>query len=206
MDEPSHLADVADYDALRPAFDGIDSVIHLAGASEVDSTWEDVLQANIVGTRNVFAAAADAGVAQVVYASSTHAVAMHEREAAPQVYDIEDARVFDESVPLRPDSLYGASKAFGEVLGRFYSERHGLRVICVRIGWVNNGRLPQGGSRRAAALWLSDDDCVQLFRRALEADDVRYAIVYGTSDNARQIWDLSSARRLLGFDPRDGAA
>ena len=44
--------------------------------------------------------------------------------------------MFDASVEVRPDSLYGVSKVFGEALGRYYSERYGMRVICVRIGSV----------------------------------------------------------------------
>jgi len=37
---------------------------------------------------------------------------------------------------IRPDGYYGISKAYGEAMGRFYQEQHGLSVICLRIGSV----------------------------------------------------------------------
>src|SRR5581483_4156291 len=41
-------------------------------------------------------------------------------------------------VTVRPDSRYGVSKAFGEALGALYAEKHGLRVLCLRIGNVGD--------------------------------------------------------------------
>ena len=40
----------------------------------------------------------------------------------------------DGSYPPRPDGLYGASKVFGEALGRMYVDRFGLSVVALRIG------------------------------------------------------------------------
>ena len=116
MDEPSHVADIADFDAMRPAFDGVEAVVHLAAA--VDSAWEDVLRSNIVGTRNVFEAARQAGARQVVFASSNHVIGGYEREGRPQIFELDDPRIYDEHVDPRPDSLYGVAKGFGELLGR----------------------------------------------------------------------------------------
>src|SRR4051812_23943378 len=64
----SHVGDVADIDSIRPAFTGVDVVVHLAGNPDVSATWDEILPANIVGTRNVFEAAVGAGVKRVVYA------------------------------------------------------------------------------------------------------------------------------------------
>jgi NAD+ dependent glucose-6-phosphate dehydrogenase len=220
IDEPSHVADIADFEAIRPAFAGVDAVIHLAAASAVGSEWEQVLPANIVGARNVYEAARLEGVAQVIYASTTHTVAGHERAAGPALYELDGEVTFGIELGPRPDSLYGASKVFGEALGRWYSDVHGLRVICLRIGYVS-GRpddefeSPGAGDpdidpaelatrKRMRAIWLSQRDCAQLFRRAI-ASELAWAVVYGTSDNPRQIWDLEPARRLLGFVPRDTA-
>ncbi|HVM31301.1 MAG TPA: NAD(P)-dependent oxidoreductase [Candidatus Limnocylindrales bacterium] len=216
----THIADITDLDSLRPAFRNIDAVIHLAAASAVDSKWEQVLPANIVGVRNVYEAARLEGVGRVVYASTTHTVAGHERAAAPALYELDATTTFPVDVEPRPDSLYGASKVFGEALGRWYVDVHGLRVICLRIGYVSGeddedfespyegeerlDRRELATRKRMRAIWLSHRDCVELFRRALVAD-VDWAIVYGTSANPRQIWDLAPARRLLGYQPRDSA-
>jgi len=202
---PSFVADIGDLESILPAFDGIEAVVHLAASASVGSSWEEVLANNIVGTRNVFEAARLSGVQRVVFASSNHAVGMHEREAAPDAYRADDPLVIGEDVAPRPDSLYGVSKVFGEVLGRYYADVHGLRVVCLRIGAVSRDDDPCAGGQpdRMRVLWLSQRDCAELVDCALTAD-VRYAIVYGTSDNPRQLFSLRGAREL-GFRPRDRA-
>ena len=61
-------ADITDYGTIRPAFDGIHTVIHLAAHLGHDDQSE--IDVNIVGTYNVFKAAGDAGVKRVVFGSS----------------------------------------------------------------------------------------------------------------------------------------
>ncbi len=217
---PSHVADIADLAAIRPAFDGMDAVVHMAGTPHVSSSWDEVLRSNIVGTRNVLEAAREAGVGRVILASSNHAVGMYEIEAAPAIYADHDPRVIAEDAPVRPDSDYGVSKVFAEAIGRMYADRFGMRVVCLRIGSVLPDDDPTGPSvlatagwmpwlteddRRARlrATWLSQRDCAELIRCSLEAD-VRFEIAYGVSDNPRRFWSLDGAR-ALGFVPRDRA-
>src|SRR4051794_1203857 len=133
---PSVVADITDLDALEAAFAGMDAVVHLAASPSVSTPWAEILPNNLVGTYNVFEAARRAGVSRVVYASSNHAIGMYEVEAAPDLYALDDPRVFDEMVDVRPDSLYGVSKIYGEALARLYVERHGLTAVCLRIGTV----------------------------------------------------------------------
>ncbi|MGH2535598.1 MAG: NAD-dependent epimerase/dehydratase family protein [Thermomicrobiales bacterium] len=221
-DFPSHVADIADLDAIEPAFEGIDAVVHMAASSAVGSTWEQVLNDNLIGTYNVFEAARRQGVKTVVFASSNHAIGMYELDGAPDLYKLDDPRVYDHTVEVRPDSLYGVSKAYGEALGRYYHDRFGLRVYCLRIGTVRADDDPRSPSilessstwlnltpeqkyERLRATWLSQRDCCELIVRCLEATAVTWALVYGISNNPRQFWDISHARELLGYDPRDGA-
>ena len=217
---PSVVADIGQIDALTPAFQGVDAVIHLAGAADLQATWEEVVQHNIHGTRNVFEAARLAGVKSIIYASSGHVLSGEEEAAGSSLYDLEDPRVFDHLTPPRPDTPYAVSKLCGENIGRYYAEAHGLRVICVRLGLVladddpcsnspgrgRSARLPLAERYpRIRAKWLSHRDCCQLFLRCLEAEAVRWAVVFGTSNNPRQIWSLAEARRLLNFAPVDSA-
>ena len=66
-----HLADIADLEAIRPAFEGVDVVVHLAAMAQPSGmTWEELLSANIVGCYNVFEASRQAGVKRIVFASS----------------------------------------------------------------------------------------------------------------------------------------
>ena len=218
---PTHVGDIRDLASIQPAFVGADAVVHLAAASSVDASWDEVLADNVTGTYSVFEAARRAGVRRVVLASSNHTIGMYEAEAAPAIYGLADERTFDALTPARPDSLYGVSKVFGEALGRLYSDRYGLEVVCLRIGTVLADDDPtravagrpfeafpeltaEQARHRLRATWLSHRDCARLIRAALEAP-VHWAVVYGTSDNPRRLWDLQGARDLLGYEPLDSA-
>src|SRR5712691_6632502 len=58
--------------------------------------------------------------------------------------------------PLHPSGIYGASKVWGEALGRHYADAHGLSVLCVRIGRVTREDRPQ--VPREFTVWCSQRD------------------------------------------------
>ena len=177
-------ADLADMAAVERAVQGVEGIVHLGGHS-VEGSWETILNANIIGCYNLFEAARQAGVKRVVFASSNHAVGFYPRQRRIGI---------DE--PVRPDSRYGVSKAFGEALGALYAYKHGMRVTCLRIG--NFGDVPL--DKRRLAIWLSPEDLTQLVRIGLEHPDIRNEIFYGGSDNERSWWDNENAYRF-GFRP-----
>lgn len=185
-------ADLDDYEQVRPLMEGVDTVLHLAGAASPESEWEAVLTANIVGTRTVLEAAREAGVRRVVLASSNHAMGMYDRDEQWPVYADQ---------PTRPDSLYGVSKVFGEALGRFYHDEFGFDVIALRIGWTSADPL-ETDTELLRAMWLSEDDTEQVFRRAIEAQ-VRFGIYYAVSDNPNRRWDMTNTMLDLGYRPQD---
>jgi nucleoside-diphosphate-sugar epimerase len=219
----SHVGDIADYDAIRPAFEGVDAVVQLAGHATMDATWEQALHSNIIGIRNVFEAALRAGVERVVYASSNHAVGRFENDGMPEIYRPGQTKfpIVDHTVPWRPDSMYGVSKAFGEAIGRYYAEVEGLTVLCLRIGSVtpsDDPAAPIGPKTafwldlsdeekrwRQAATWLSHRDLTQLVDRCLATELPRghFDIFYGVSNNAGRFWDLAHAEDVIGFRPAD---
>ena len=204
-------ADVTDLPALEGAFAGADAVVHLAATADVRARWEEVLPANVIGGYNAFEAARRAGVKRVVFASSNHAMGMHQWDDDRFVDPAHPTEVTTDA-PIRPDSLYGTSKAWGEAIGRFYAERHGLAVVCLRIGWVTEDDRPPSSTahrpeppevaRRAPGMWLSHRDCRSLIEAALTAD-VSFAIVNGVSDNVGRWFSLDEGRRLLGWEPQD---
>ncbi len=201
------VADITDMAAVRSACEGVDSVIHMAANAAAWTPWDDVLRNNIIGTYNVFEAAAQAGVQQIIFASSNHAVGTYDLENAPTIYQTGQP-MLDHLVPLRPDGYYGVSKGFGEILGRYYADHRGMRVICLRIGAVSRGDVPRGGSKRdplerLAAIWLSQRDMVQLTEKCLAADHVQFDIFYGVSNNPHCFYDLEHAREVLGYVPQD---
>jgi len=98
-------ADLTRPDEVAALLAGADSVIHLGGHS-VEGTWDQILQANIIGCYNLFEAAREAGVKRMIFASSNHAIGFYPRK-----------KRIGTDVTVRPDSRYGVSKVFGEGLG-----------------------------------------------------------------------------------------
>jgi uronate dehydrogenase len=187
-DERYVQADLADMAQVERAVAGVQGIVHLGGFS-VEGSWETILNANIIGCYNLFEAARRQGVERVVFASSNHAVGFYPRRRRIGI----DAAV-------RPDSRYGASKAFGEAIAALYAFKHGLRVTSIRIG--NFGDAPV--DRRRLSIWVAPEDLAQLIRIGLEHPDIRCEIFYGSSDNARGWWDNASAFRF-GYRPARAA-
>lgn len=215
------LCDTSDLEGLAAAFQNADVVVHLAGSSEVSSSWEAVLESNLIGLRNVFEAAKRAGVKRVVFSSSNHAVGTFETANRPDIFEINDPRQIDHNAEPMPDSLYGVSKVYGEAMARYYVDHHGLEAVCLRIGGCMGEEAPtspqnlwnpardyEPGIRearmRVRAVWLSNRDCIHLIERSIEAD-VQWTLVYGISDNPRKLWDIEHAREVLGYNPQDAA-
>ena len=186
--EEAVVGDIGDTALLAQAMQGVHCVIHLAGCT-TDADMEAQIAGNIRGAYNVFEAARDAGVQRVVYASSHHVVGYYPR----------NRRIGTQTL-LRPDSRYGLTKAFGEQVGAMFADKHGLRVLCIRIGFVEDRPI----DARRLAIWSSWRDLAQLVRIGLQHPDLRYAVVYGVSNNTRNFFDNDTAFRL-GYRPQDNA-
>lgn len=181
-------ADLADAGAAARALAGADAIVHLAGHAG-NGTFDDVLPANIIACWSVYEAARINGAARVVFGGSNHAVGFHARGAR-----------IGAQAPLRPDSPYGVSKAFGELVASMYYDKYGLRSLVIRIG--NAAALPPDA--RALAMWVSARDLAQLTLIGLEHPDITCDTVYGVSDNSLTFYDNSRAAEL-GYRPRDSA-
>jgi uronate dehydrogenase len=180
--------DVRDAAALDAALDGAVAVVHLAG-QPTEAPWPVIREANVEGTFQVFEAARRNGIGRIVFASSNHATGFTPVEPELPV-----------DGPPRPDTLYGVSKVFGEALGRYYADRYGLRVACVRIGTFAE----RPHDNRSLATWLSPADCARLVDACLRAEHLSYALLWGVSANSRRTWRLDEAH-ALGYRPRDDA-
>jgi len=210
-DVPTLIADGSDYDTMSKAFEGIDAVIHLAANAPVETPWPDVLKNNISATHNVYEAARQHNVKRVIFASSNHAVGNFEMDEPYSRIRVGDYKgltpggfkQIDHLVPIRPDSDYGASKAFGEATGRYYHEHFGLEVACLRIGTANRQNSP-AGSVRTLATWLSHRDLAQLVTQCL-TQPIGFEIFYGVSDNTWRFWDTDHAKKTIGYAPQDNA-
>jgi nucleoside-diphosphate-sugar epimerase len=157
----------------------VERIIHTAGLSHPDLSVKlpiATITANVDGTLGVLEAARMAGVRRVVYFSSECA------------YGHVDGLV-SESVPLQPITPYGVTKAAGEMLGRVYSELHGMEVVSLRVTEVYGPgnpmpelmrdmlravindepyRLPSGADHRIRFIHVGD--AAEAARLAAEAD------------------------------------
>lgn len=197
-------------------FEGVDCVVHLAANAEAGAAWPELVESNLDAVVHVFLAAARARVGRVVFASSNHVLGGYKDEhPVPRLTAELPPRPGTRYVAggeRRDSTPYGATKLFGERVGRCFAEATGLSVIVLRIGWVRPGAnrvedLPRDREPWFRLMWLSTRDLCQLVERAIEADPgLRFAILNGVSANTGTPWDLEAARRLVGYEPRDDVA
>ena len=184
---------IRDREACLKIMEGVDTVIHMAYHIRSDQFLEEQVQTNMIGTWNVYEAAAKAGVKRIIFGSSNHAVGFYKRG--------DELR---EDIMQRPDSPYGLSKAFSELCGRYLSDRCGISVINVRIGTFPHDDVGLPNSIRNTRTWLSNRDCKQLFLRCVEADEsIKFLTLYGISNNANRDFDISRLGELIGYYPED---
>lgn len=202
-------ASITDMDAIRPAFESIDAVIHMA--AYLGPSHDLQFEVNMRGTYNVYEAAKDAGVKRFIFGSSGATQKQYEQDepfkamVEARYEDIPEPkpRVYHNSPP-RPGDIYGVAKLTGENFGRYYSEIYGISVICIRLGRVTAEDRPD--SPRNAAVYLSHRDAAQIVQKCLEApDDIKFDIVYGVSDNRARFRDLRHTRELVAYYPQDSA-
>ena len=101
-------SDATNFEAMLSATSGMDAVVHLAlakgraGQTSVEHTRLTIEQ-NIPGDYNIFEACRINSVPTIVYASTNHVSGLYEQ----------DKVLSKPEAPIRPDSVYGAGKAFG---------------------------------------------------------------------------------------------
>jgi UDP-glucose 4-epimerase len=121
-------------DALR-AVDGVDSVFHFAANPEVrvsTTNPETHFNENMVATFNLLEAMRRRGVKELVFASSS------------SVYGEPNEIPVSEEGPVRPVSVYGASKAACENLIHAYTRLYGIKAVALRYANVVGPRLRHG--------------------------------------------------------------
>lgn len=118
-----HEVSITDPEALRPIFEGVDTVFHHAALASVPLSIEKPLlshEHNATGTLNVLVAAKDAGVRRVVYAASSSA---YGNDASEQQRETSIAK---------PISPYGVSKLAGEYYCQAFAQVYKLETVCLR--------------------------------------------------------------------------
>ncbi|MDS0300608.1 NAD(P)-dependent oxidoreductase [Halogeometricum sp. S1BR25-6] len=221
------VGNVTDREKLAETAAGHDALVHLAAYPSAEGSWADVFEPNIVGMYNALEAARENEVETFVFGSTNHVMGEYEEEFAPELYTGETDLLLRHDDPVRPDSYYGASKSFGEDLGRYYVENHEYpkRFYALRICTVNDAEYdhPYGDAEQKAeegeierdseeyerwaarmkAMWQSRRDFAHMVECCLDDDDVEFDIFHGVSDNRNRWFDIERARNRIGYRPRD---
>lgn len=183
--------DVTDGERLKELARGVDTIVHCAWAKDEEDFLGKILPINVTGAYLLYEAAREQGVRRIIFASSNHATGYYKLHEEIEPTD-----------PYRPDSFYGLSKCYIELLGQLYADKHCLSSFNLRIGNFTADNRPH--SERSAHIWISHQDMVQLVHRCIEAEDsMRFISMYGTSANEHNYYDISYLKDLIGYDPVD---
>ena len=181
-------------------FEGVDTVIHLAGDPSPRSPWSSIQPNNVDLTLNVFQAA------RLHRCRSRHLRQLQlghgglpVRERAP---DDRTSALADQ--PLRPGQAFRRAarpKLRANAMVRAAS-RSGS-------GWCQKDHDNRPGphmsmGRWGQQMWLSDRDLCQGMERAILAEGIGFAALNLMSDNPGMRWDIEETRRVIGYDPKDG--
>ena len=112
------LGSVTDRERMFEITRGMNIVFHLAAAQHEMNVPDELFRSvNVEGTRNMLDASLEAGVERFVHGSSIG------------VYDRDVADIVDVSTPLRPDNIYGVTKAEGEDAVREFFYKMSCTII-----------------------------------------------------------------------------
>jgi UDP-glucose 4-epimerase len=117
-------ADVTELASIRPHFDGVDWVFHLAALADIVPSIEAPIpyhRANVDGTVNVLEAARHAGAKRFVYAASS------------SCYGIPDVYPTPEGAETRPMYPYALTKYLGEQCALHWCKVYKLPVVALRL-------------------------------------------------------------------------
>ena len=213
-------------------YQGVDAVVHLGAVPAPGMVpGAELFRNNTISTYNVFAAARQLGVRNVVWASSETVLGLPFDTPPPYV-------PIDEEYPPRPESAYSLSKVMGEEMARqFCRWDPQLKIIGLRFSNVmltsDYAEFPgfdQDPARRKWNLWSYIDarDGAQAVRKALEAPLTGAEVFIIASPDTvlsrpiaelvaefypgvpwhrelgphESAFSIDKARRLLGYDPQ----
>lgn len=128
--------DICDYDSIRPLFDDVDYVLHLAAEARIQPSIINpilTIKTNSLGTATVLQCSREAGVRRVVYSSTSSA---YGNNPIPNI----ESQNNDCLTP------YSVSKVSGEDLCKMYYNLFNLETVILRYFNVYGPRQPTKGA------------------------------------------------------------
>jgi nucleoside-diphosphate-sugar epimerase len=130
-------ADIRDGEAIRPAFEGIDCVFHVAALPRIPLSIVKPVEThmtNVVGTLNVLIAARDAKVRRLIYSGSS------------SVYGDQATMPLVETMTANPLNPYALQKYVGEQYTRMFHRLFGMETLTLRYFNVYGPRMAAEGA------------------------------------------------------------
>jgi len=199
--------DITDFESMKRILSDQDAVVHLAAIPNPRTAPADItFQVNVQGTWAVLEAAEQAGVRQVIVASSDAVTGLHyhPKNWRPRYLPI------DEDHPLRPSEFYSLSKQVTEVICESYAQRGKLKIIVLRpthivfpVEWPELQE--RGADPRNYHLWsyVEPEDVAQAFALGLSVSDIKYEKFFiSAADTLALRPTLELMEQLLGYLPR----
>jgi len=131
-----HKADIADYEAIKNIFEGIDYVFHLAAEARIQPTLNNPVLAaksNMLGTCTVLQCSREANVKRVIYSSTSSAYGLKNKPPLQEEMDNDC---------LNP---YSVTKTGGEELCKMFTKLFNLETVILRYFNVYGDRSPLKG-------------------------------------------------------------
>jgi nucleoside-diphosphate-sugar epimerase len=130
-------ADIRSLESIKPAFDGVDCVFHVAAMPRVPLSIQRPVEThmvNVVGSLNVLIAARDACVRRVVYSGSS------------SVYGDQPRLPLREDMPPNPLNPYALQKLTGEQYARLFHRLFSMQTLTLRYFNVFGPRMADEGA------------------------------------------------------------
>lgn len=209
-DYETHVADIADYEAIRPAFDGQDAVIHLAAQSDAGAEFEEVVEPNVIGTYNVLKAMEDAGVETLIFASSQRVMPADESKLYEHFeeagLDIEPDVAYEDGDLLEGDIRVIQVPGHTEATSALLLEERGVLISGDALDGSDRGGMPPGYLLPPPALFNIDHEAAELNLYDLLGYDFDTVLVFHGShvfENPKQkLDDFLVEREWNEWDPR----
>ena len=126
-----HNSSVLDYEVLKTAMTGCDTVLHLAAYGHPFMAREQVVfDLNVRGTFHVFKACQELGIRRLTVASSINAIGYN---FGIRVADMDHLPVSTDH-PLYTTDIYSFSKENIEMMGQYFYRRYGISSVFMRFG------------------------------------------------------------------------
>ncbi len=129
--------DISDYTGIRPLFEGVDYVFHLAAESRIQPTIDNPLlcfNTNAYGTGVVLQCARESGCKKVMYSSTS------------SIYGLKNEPPLREDMPEDCLNPYSVAKLSGEKMCQIYTNLFGLKTVTFRYFNVYGPREPLKGT------------------------------------------------------------